>query len=290
MNSPILRPDAMRPVVGQPRIADYPPGATYGPMFLRDFELVWMLRGVADWTCTDGRAMRLRPGLVLLVPPGRQHHFTWDQRRACRHAFLHFQLEPPCDWTGWPLFRYADSAGPLPGLLGYLLWLGNHTPPGWEQRVADVLALLLASFVDGPLPVSDTAVPEVVNVAIGHVRVIWSTGDLRPISLTELAAAASVSASYLARQFRGRFGMGFVTALEHLRLIRASTLLLRSNYSLAAIARTCGFADQYHFSRRFAARYGLAPSAYRKLGGNGEHNIALPDGRLRALAEGVWPS
>src|SRR5213080_800540 len=103
VNSPILRPGAMRPVVSQPRIAAYPPGATYGPMFLRDFELVWMLRGVADWTCTDGRAMRLRPGIVLLVPPGRQHHFTWDQRRACRHAFIHFQLEPSCDWTGWPL-------------------------------------------------------------------------------------------------------------------------------------------------------------------------------------------
>ena len=290
MNSPGIRPARLRITASRPAIANYPAGATYGPQLLGDFELVWMLRGVAEWSRDDGGELKLRPGVVLLVPPGSRHRFTWDRRRASRHAFVHFRLRTRDNWAGWPLTRYADPAGPLPGLLGYLLWLGGHAPTGWEERVNDVLALLLATFVDGPLPDADTPMPDVLNAAIAHVRERWSAGDLRPVSLAELAAAASVSPSYLARQFHLQFGLGFVTALEHLRLIRASSLLLRSNYSLAAISRTCGFADQYHFSRRFTHKYGVAPSAYRRLGSSGDINVPLPDGRLRVLADGIWPN
>ncbi|HVX45214.1 MAG TPA: AraC family transcriptional regulator [Mycobacteriales bacterium] len=290
MNSIDLRPAALGITAIRPSVADYPAGATYGPMTIGDFELVWMLRGVADWTCDDGRAMQLRPGVVLLVPPGSRHHFTWDRRRACRHGYIHFRIDSRYDRTAWPLTRHADPMGPLPGMLGYLLWLGLHTPEGWESRVGDVLALLLAMFVDGPLPEVDAPIPDVLNAALTHVRYAWSSGDLRPLSLGELASSAAVSPSYLARQFHSYFGLGFVTALEHLRLARAASLLLRSNYSLSAIARTCGFADQYHFSRRFRSRYGVAPSAYRKLGADGGVEAPFPDPTLRRLSDWVWPT
>lgn len=62
---------------------------------------------------------------------------------------------------------------------------------------------------------------------------------------------------------RRRLGVSPVEGLERLRLARAEPLLWLSHLSLRAIAVQCGFADAYHFSRRFRAVYGMAPSAFR---------------------------
>jgi AraC family transcriptional regulator len=52
-----------------------------------------------------------------------------------------------------------------------------------------------------------------------------------------------------------------VAAFELLRLARAATLLVRSNLSVAAVAHACGFANPYHFSRRFTAATASRPDA-----------------------------
>ena len=66
--------------------------------------------------------------------------------------------------------------------------------------------------------------------------------------------------------FRLRYGVGPVTALELIRLDRAATLLARSNYSVTAIAQSCGYSDPLHFSRRFRNVYDASPRAYRQEG------------------------
>ena len=41
-------------LLGQSGIAGYPPGATFGPRLLYDFEFIWIIEGSAkvDWTNT----------------------------------------------------------------------------------------------------------------------------------------------------------------------------------------------------------------------------------------------
>jgi transcriptional regulator GlxA family with amidase domain len=86
---------------------------------------------------------------------------------------------------------------------------------------------------------------------------------MRPLSLEDMASAAHVSSGHLARIFRRRFGIGPVRAVELIRLARAAILLQRSNLTVGAIAQACGFANPFHFSRRFSIAYGLPPRAYR---------------------------
>jgi transcriptional regulator GlxA family with amidase domain len=82
----------------------------------------------------------------------------------------------------------------------------------------------------------------------------------------ELAAASNVSVGHLFRVFRTEYGCGPARALELVRLARSAVALQRSNASLAEIARQGGFANAYHFSRRFSAAYRMPPGAYRALG------------------------
>jgi len=44
----------------------------------------------------------------------------------------------------------------------------------------------------------------------------------------------------------------------------AATLLRLTDMTHREIARTLGFADEFHLSRRFRAQFGVAPRDYRR--------------------------
>lgn len=253
----------------RPELVDYPAGATFGPRTLHDFEFVWIIRGSAVWSCGD-RTETLVPGMFQLLQPGMRDHFRWDADQITRHGFVHFTVSPmPADADDWPVIRRTvQDDDPLPALFSYLLWLGNAEQPGWHERAVDVLSASLRIFVDGPLPEATEAIPlpRAVESVATYLRSTWSDGRMRPVRLDDLATAAALSTVQLSRVFRQHFGIGPVGAVELIRLGRAESLLLRSNLSIAAIADLCGFADPYHFSRRFRAAYGVAPRDFRAAG------------------------
>ena len=89
-------------------------------------------------------------------------------------------------------------------------------------------------------------------------------GRLRVLSADELAEAAGVSVGHLFRVFRAEYGCGPIRAIELVRLARSAVALQRSNASLGVVAAQHGFANAYHFSRRFAQAYGMPPGAFRR--------------------------
>lgn len=246
-----------------PTVADYPPGSTFGPRDARFHEFVWLLHGSATWLCGDVR-LPLRPGTLLLVRPGMRDSFRWDPRTPTRHAYVHFTLSG-VDTSDWSLTRdLTGRSDPMGALCRYLLHLGTTCPPDWAEHACETLRLLVLTFARPPEPAEEpSTLPEPVVAMMSHVRDRWSDGTAAPVPLAHLAEAARVSESTLCRTFRRQFGVGPVAALELLRLARAEPLLWQSNLPMQAIATQCGFADGYHFSRRFRAVYGLAPTAFR---------------------------
>ena len=85
-----------------------------------------------------------------------------------------------------------------------------------------------------------------------------------PLSLETIAAECNVSADYLCREFRARFGCTVGEYVRELRLAFACRQLADADMSLATIAEAAGFADQSHFTRVFRSRFGITPGAYRK--------------------------
>lgn len=265
-----LERDSVQVATRGATVAEFPAGATYGPVRLPDFEFVWLLRGEATWECGEHDRQSLRPGQLLLARPGLLSRFVWDPNGPTRHAYAHFRITHAASRLGphadWPVTRPLIQ--PLNSLCDYLLWLAASDLPQTRQRMNDVLALLVTVFVRGPLPLAEPDQDElpihVIQVA-KHIQQVWTDSQrpMRPIKLNEMAAAAGVSPAHLSRIFHGCFGLGAVTAIERIRLDRAATLLSRSNLSIAAVANACGFANPYHFSRRFRMTYGRAPRHYR---------------------------
>lgn len=288
--SSFLPGSRIRATVRTVSAVDYPPGATFGPRTLIDFELVWLLRGSARWNCGEDE-LDLVPGSLLLVRPGMRDEFRWDRERVTTHAYAHFMIDrsPPPPGS-WPLVRNLVHDDPLAGLFRYLLWLRGAEPRHWRPRAAEVVGLLVATFVGGPLPeTGDVApIPTAIAAAVEHVRTQWAAHGTQPVSLPELARAASLSTVHLSRLFRSRFGVGPVTAFEMLRLRRAEGLLLRSNLAISAIARECGFADQYHFSRRFRVTYGVPPRVFRQAGPESAPPSPVVAAGLLPLERRLW--
>ena len=85
-----------------------------------------------------------------------------------------------------------------------------------------------------------------------------------PLSLTEIAAVAAMSAFQFARAFKQRIGTPPHRYLLELRMQRARELLRGSNLAISAVATECGFDNQSHFARVFRRYNTIAPSAFRE--------------------------
>ncbi len=266
----------------QALIADYPPGARLDTRVIDDFELVWMLRGQAT-LITDDSESTLTPGLLLLLPPGVRHGFAWDERRPCRHGYVHFRQED----AGIKLPKQISvhrmtGHDPLAGLCAHLLWLGAEAQP-----IRPTLKFLLTLLTSGPLPIpTRTAFADPTGAVVAHLRETWVNLPLRRVPVAELANKAGVSRGHLSRVFHTDVGIGIAAALERLRCSRAEILLTRTDLPVGSIATQTGFADLFHFSHRFARLYGISPTAYRDAGGPVPSALDHPG--VRRLAGALW--
>jgi LacI family transcriptional regulator len=85
----------------------------------------------------------------------------------------------------------------------------------------------------------------------------------RPISVDDVATAASISRRQLERRFRTALGRSILDEIVRQRVDRARQLLLDSQLTLEQIALASGFASASYFSVVFKRTTGSTPQKYR---------------------------
>lgn len=278
------------------QIADYQPGSSYGPRILPDYELVWLLRGSARWTTqvldgegsvVDQQVHQLRPGMVALARQGTREEYSWDRDRLSQHAYVHFTVEATSRLgpvETWPVVRPMSEVGLIEPLCGYLLDLAA-VPSDWARlRSDEMVELLVDLFAGGPLQHETEPVPDRLQRVADRVWDRWSQDGMIIIPVAELAEAANLSLGHLHQVFRDSYGCGPSRALELIRLASAAVSLQRSNDTLRQIAAVTGYSNPYHFSRRFAATYGMPPGQYRLTGEYADPLAPVRRFRLLGLA------
>lgn len=89
-----------------------------------------------------------------------------------------------------------------------------------------------------------------------------SDNHTRRLTLDEICSAADLSASYLIRTFKRRYGMTPHAYLIN-RRIQYGQAELRRGRAIADVALDAGFADQAHFQRAFKRLLAVTPRQYR---------------------------
>lgn len=251
-------------------VAIYPPGSTFGPRKLSDFEIVWIMAGQVVYRA-DGVTHDAPPGTMLINRPGVLESYQFDPANQSRHAFFHTSFESiPADWPrfeDWPIaiaMPNDDIVRPLfRYLLGQVARVKRSTPPTSVHRAVELLMSALLVGPQGQALESFSEYPAPVLRALAFTRDRIESDPAGKISLDQLADAASVSREHLCRLFRQAFDTTPANVVWMYRLEMAMDLMMRTNMGLKEIAHQCGFSNQYHFSRRFRTVYGAPPSELR---------------------------
>jgi AraC family transcriptional regulator len=85
------------------------------------------------------------------------------------------------------------------------------------------------------------------------------------LGLAELAVAAGVHPSHLAREFRAHYGVSVGEYVRRVRCEWAASRLLTTAESISEIAASAGYSDQSHFTRQCVRFLGVGPGQYRRV-------------------------
>ena len=181
------------------------------------------------------------------------------------------------------LDRMAHRIGPgnpfaqaLVAVAPQLLHLSGRTRPGLAERTAAAARELMALALESLTQPAAAAAP--LATATGDVArsLVWRARDIISRRLTDprlapagVAGEVGVSLRRLQEAFQQQ-GCTIVDCIWDMRLELAHSMLASAaDVSVAALARRAGFMDAAHFSRRFRARFGLSPRAYRVMARSG---------------------
>ncbi len=130
-----------------------------------------------------------------------------------------------------------------------------------EALMVGHLYILIAAFIkEAQLtePQTPGTSAQYVNNAIKYIQHNYSSD----IGIDDIAKSVGVSRSHLYRVFINNIGKSPVDYLTGYRISEACFLLKTSKLSIAEIAVSVGFYDQFYFSRVFKKSKGVPPSKY----------------------------
>ena len=121
-------------------------------------------------------------------------------------------------------------------------------------RALSEISLNSCGLLDTPIYSND------INSAIDYISTNLSAG----LRISEIANAVNLAPSTLSAKFRREVGMSVREYVDYRVILTATQMLHSSNDSISKISDALGFCDQFYFSRRFKARYGVSPQQFRK--------------------------
>lgn len=212
---------------------------------------------------SGNRLIRLRPGSVVVTPPGQVHACNPRRGQPWSYRAFHFDaawvredaaLAKAASWPDGVLRQAA--ARRFVGRIERAL----RSPGDPTQRRHEIRRALRGLLRLCPLPVRARRTSD--EPLLLGIRDYLAAHCLERIPVAVLGQLAGVSAFRLIRRFKREFGLTPHAFQLDQRINRTRELLKRGD-SLADVAYVSGFADQSHFQRTFTPRVAVTPAQYR---------------------------
>jgi len=247
-------------------------------------ELVIILRGTGVHA-VDGQPFAVKSGEVFVVSGRHEHQYTelhglalanilfdsralqmsrWDIRALPGFHAL-FELEPVLRTQSKFNSRLHLSERQLNRVSELIHDLQRETEtrrPGYRV-MAKGLFMQLAVFLSrcyADQPSEESLDLLRLGDALAHIETRFAD----KITLKELAKKAHLSERHFQRIFQECMGRSPIDHLLHIRLRKASELLLHSDRNITEIAFDCGFSDSNYFARQFRKIMNQTPKQYRQ--------------------------
>ena len=195
--------------------------------------------------------------------PLRFLHIYFLPEHFTRRAVVELDREPRALTLADRTYFEHDAIGQLCSSLAGMAWQGPDALLRANELSHEALNQLLHAQA---MPRSEPRARGGLAPAVRRRLADYIEQHLaRDITLGDLARLACLSEFHMARMFRTSFGMPPSAWIAARRIARARELLKHTDLPLQHIADACGYADLSHFSHRFRASTGAAPSRFRSI-------------------------
>ena len=180
----------------------------------------------------SGKQYHLRPGSLFLIPP-----------------YAPVEVSCPERLTKWYPTSHSEKY--------------YKVPPLAEFEAQSALHLLLEPFYENIL--SNTKNLDRSNLRLVKLLNYIEKNLDRELTLKQLAAIVHLNPTYLSNLFSEKFGISLIQYCNNRRIVRATDLLIHTDYSIEEIAWRQGAESTAAFSRLFKRHVGCSPVRFRQL-------------------------
>ena len=239
--------------------------STWGPG-VRDHYLIHLVVAGKGVYQVNGAAYNLQEGDLFLAKPNQLITYAADETDPWEYYWVGFngacanklvQQTPFSDVQ--PVHHCKDPQSTRETI--YNIYLARGPEPQCEALMTGYLYLFMAQLMKEAreaMPNTPSSSSQYVLAAIKYIQFNYS----HDISVDDIAKAVGVSRSHLYRVFMSNVGQSPIDYLTGYRISEACSLLKNTGLSIAEIAVSVGFFDQFYFSRVFKKVKGVPPSKY----------------------------
>jgi AraC-like DNA-binding protein len=235
------------------------------------YAVVLIFSGAGRYRDPQGRDLAVGPGHAIVVQPGRPHWYG----PAGGHWGELFVIFEGAVFEMLFASGVAGADEPVRRLEPIESWMGRledvlRAPPADDavtatRQLLDFVGLLVAILAGGA--------PDRVGVRdddpIALARRLLAADLGAKLELPAVAARCGLSYETFRRRFAREVGSSPGRYRDERRIEAAADLLASTRLPHRIIAGTLGFADEYHFSKRFRALTGASPRSVRTGGARG---------------------
>ena len=228
----------------------------------------------------------LKAGDIVIMPPNTLHCYSCKAKEAMRYYAIHVDAEgnkgefqtvlqgiqkKPAVVSGYKYLDYIQSSFQI---LAELHQINQGVIDETYQTICLGMFMLIKKIYQHKAMVVPMGPSSYASDVLWYINQHYS----EDISLEELAKEFNISASHLRRIFKQVYEISPINYLIKHRIATATDYLLKTDMSVAEVARQVGYENTTHFSHLFADRIGCTPSEFR------ERNQKLPV--LRTISRG----
>jgi AraC-like DNA-binding protein len=212
----------------------------------------------------DGRRHALRPGSIFTYAPSTHCEIHNEAGDPMVKYFLNFSGRSVPQWLRACKLppgqaRVVSSHANLAGIFDEIIHEGQHASTQ-AVRICQTLFSLLLLKVEGDAAVAGRT-REPAREAFLRCKGLIDARARELGTLEDIAQAAGVEPASVCRWFRRYHGASPYQYLLRRKINLAAEYLLEHGGLVKEAASSVGFSDPFHFSRRFKAVHGVAPSA-----------------------------
>jgi AraC-like DNA-binding protein len=133
-----------------------------------------------------------------------------------------------------------------------------------KGKLAELCSLLLRHFSTVPIDKNDNLEKSCLIERMQQTIRFLENNYSEDISLEDVARETNLNPSYFSRIFKSYVGINYKEYISRMRIEKAETLLITTNYSIIDICFQCGFNSVRSFNRTFKQIRGYTPSKVQR--------------------------